>query len=46
MPANLKAADRQKMALAQLELELIQTHMTEEPYLWIEVGAHAVRKRS
>jgi hypothetical protein len=30
----------------ELELELIQTHMTQKPLLWIEVGAHAVRKRS
>jgi hypothetical protein len=28
------------------ELELIQTHMTQKPLLWVEVGAHAVRKRS
>ena len=31
---------------AELELELIQTHMTQKPLLWVEVGAHAVRKRS
>jgi hypothetical protein len=30
----------------ELELELIQTHMTQKPLLWVEVGAHAVRKRS
>jgi hypothetical protein len=30
---------------SQLELELIQTHMTQKPLLWVEVGAHAVRKR-
>ena len=29
----------------ELELELIQTHMTQKPVLWVEVGAHAVRKR-
>jgi hypothetical protein len=29
-----------------LELELIQTHMAQKPLLWVEVGAHAVRKRS
>jgi hypothetical protein len=27
-----------------LELELIQTHMTQKPLLWAEVGVHAVRK--
>jgi hypothetical protein len=30
----------------ELELDLIQTHMTQRPLLWVEVGAHAVRKRS
>jgi hypothetical protein len=30
----------------ELELELIQAHMTQKTLLWIEVGAHAVRKRS
>jgi hypothetical protein len=30
---------------AELELELIQTHLTQKPLLWVEVGAHAVRKR-
>jgi hypothetical protein len=30
----------------ELELELIQAHMTQKPLLWVEVGAHAVRKRS
>jgi hypothetical protein len=30
----------------QLELERIQTHMTQKPLLWVEVGAHAVRNRS
>jgi hypothetical protein len=29
----------------ELELELIQTHMTQKPFLWVEVGAHVVRKR-
>jgi hypothetical protein len=31
----------------ELKLELIQTHMTQKPLLWVEVevGAHAVRKR-
>jgi hypothetical protein len=24
----------------ELELELIQTHMTQKPLLWVEVGAH------
>ena len=28
------------------ELELKQTHMTQKPLLWVEVGAHAVRKSS
>jgi hypothetical protein len=32
--------------LAQLELELIQTHMAQKPLLWIEMSAHAVRNRS
>jgi len=27
------------------ELELIQTHITQKPLMWVEVGAHAVRKR-
>jgi hypothetical protein len=31
---------------AELELELIQTRMIQKPLLWVEVGAHAVRKRS
>jgi hypothetical protein len=31
---------------SELELGLIQTHMTQKPLLWVEVGAHAVRKRS
>jgi hypothetical protein len=26
-------------------LELIQTHMTQKPLLWVEAGAHAVRIR-
>jgi hypothetical protein len=30
----------------ELELELIQTHMAQKPLLGVEVGAHAVRKRS
>jgi hypothetical protein len=30
----------------ELELELIQTHMTQKPLLWVEVGVHAVRKKS
>jgi hypothetical protein len=30
----------------KLELELIQSHMIQKPLLWVEVGAHAVRKRS
>jgi hypothetical protein len=30
----------------ELELELLQTHMTQKPLLWVEAGAHAVRKRS
>ena len=29
-----------------LELELIQNHMAQKPLLWVEAGAHAVRKRS
>jgi hypothetical protein len=32
--------------VAKPELELIQPHMTQKPLLWVEVGAHAVRKRS
>jgi hypothetical protein len=31
--------------LLELELELIQTHMTQKPLLWVEVGAHVVRNR-
>ena len=31
---------------SELELELIQTHMTQKQLLWVEVGAHAVRKSS
>jgi hypothetical protein len=30
----------------ELELELIQTHMTQKLLLWVKAGAHAVRKRS
>jgi hypothetical protein len=30
----------------ELELLVVQTHMTQKPVLWVEVGAHAVRKRS
>jgi hypothetical protein len=30
----------------ELELELIQTHMTQKPLLWVEVVAHAVRNWS
>ena len=33
-------------ATSELELELIQTHMTQKPLLWVEVGVHAVHKRS
>jgi hypothetical protein len=29
-----------------VELERIQTHMTQMQLLWVEVGAHAVRERS
>jgi hypothetical protein len=29
----------------ELELELIQAHMTQKPLLWVEVGAHAVCTR-
>jgi len=34
------------VASLELELELKQAHMTQKPLLWLEVGAHAVRKRS
>jgi hypothetical protein len=34
------------MAFMSYEVELIQNHMTQKPLLWVEVGAHAVRKRS
>ena len=27
----------------ELELELIQTHMTQKPMLWVKVGARALR---
>jgi hypothetical protein len=30
----------------ELELELIQTPLTQQPLLWVEVGAHAVVKKS
>ena len=30
----------------ELELELTQAHMAQEPLLWVETGAHAVRSRS
>ena len=33
-------------ALTKLELELIQTHMAQQPLVWVEVGAHAVHNRS
>jgi hypothetical protein len=29
-----------------LELELIQARIPQKPLLWIEVGAHTVRKKS
>jgi hypothetical protein len=29
-----------------LELEVIQTHMTQKPLLWVEMGAHVVHKQS
>jgi hypothetical protein len=29
----------------ELELSAIQTHMAQKPLLWVEAGAHAVRKR-
>jgi hypothetical protein len=38
--------DYKLRTIKELELELIQTHMTHKPLLWVEVGAHAVRKRS
>ena len=28
-----------------MELELIQAHMTQKNLLWVEAGAHAVRKK-
>jgi hypothetical protein len=33
---NINAA---KLRVVELELELIQTHMTQKPMLWVEVGA-------
>ena len=30
----------------ELELELIQTYMTQKLLVWVEVGAHAVRNMS
>jgi hypothetical protein len=30
----------------KLEREVIPTHMTQKPLLWVEVGAHAVHKKS
>jgi hypothetical protein len=41
-----KQAEVSKGKEGELELELIQTHMTQKSLLWVEVGAHAVRKRS
>jgi hypothetical protein len=34
------------MLSGHLELELIQARMIQKPLLWVEAGAHAVRKRS
>jgi hypothetical protein len=39
-------AKRGARPISELELELIQTQMTQKPLLWVEVGTHAVRKRS
>jgi hypothetical protein len=33
------------VANKEIELELIQAHMTRKPLLWVEASAHAVRKR-
>ena len=33
------------LASAELELELIQPHVTQKPLLWVEVGARVMRKR-
>jgi hypothetical protein len=30
----------------ELELEPVQAHMTQKPLLWVEVGAHAVSKKT
>jgi hypothetical protein len=49
VPRALQRALCHGVALPQrLELELlvIQTHMTQKPLQWVEAGAHAVRKRS
>jgi hypothetical protein len=45
-PRGLYIAHSPEAGPLKLELELIQTHMTQKPLLWVEVGAHAVRKRS
>ena len=33
-----------KGGVRELELELIQTHVTQKPLLWVEVGAREVRE--
>jgi hypothetical protein len=35
-------AGRAATSELELEPELIQTHMTQKPLMWVEVGAHAV----
>jgi hypothetical protein len=48
-PSNVRCAGPRRgapPAICELELDLIQTHMTQKPLLWVEVGAHAVRERS
>jgi hypothetical protein len=47
--ANLGAASKVgllELNLYRIELELIQTYMTQKPLLWVDVGAHVVRNRS
>jgi hypothetical protein len=41
----LYSCQRKHSPLPELELELIQAHMAQKLLLWVEVGAHAVRKR-
>jgi hypothetical protein len=43
--ASLELRSLKKGSGKHLELKTIQAHITQKPLLWIEAGAHAVRKR-